>query len=313
VSRSRSRPALELEYRPARREDLAACTRLWDIAIGDYVRRMNQPWFPGELEPLERLLAHLLETDPEGFRVAVRPGEDAEPVAFVSAHRRGRLWFLSMLFVHPDVQSRGVGRQLLEQVLPPPAERAGLALATATDSGQPISNAMYAEYGIVPRVPVWRLIGRVARPEELHPLPADVKAEVLPDTSAVPAEVDAIDRAVVGYSRPDDHAFLLGEGRLLVLYRRGAEVVGYGYTSQVGRVGPLAALDPGLLAPIGGHLLTIVNPAGAFAAWVPGSAGPLTSMLLRAGLRFEPFPMLFCWSEPLADFERYVPISGALV
>jgi GNAT superfamily N-acetyltransferase len=313
VSRSTRPAADELEYRPARREDLAACTRLWDVAIGDYVRRMNQPWFPGELEPLERLLAHLLATDPHGFRVAVRRGDDAEPVAFVSAHRRGSLWFLAMLFVHPDVQGHGVGRALLEQVLPPTADRGGLALATATDSGQPISNALYAEYGIVPRVPVWRLIGRVDRPDALEPLPPGVAVEVLRGVTDAPAEVNAIDREVVGYERPDDHAFLLAEGRILVLYRRAGRVVGYGYSSQVGRVGPLAALDAALLAPIGAHLLSIVQPAGAYAAWVPGNAGPLTTMLLRAGLRFEPFPMLFCWSAPLADFERYVPISGALI
>jgi GNAT superfamily N-acetyltransferase len=312
VSRS-SRPEADILYRPAHREDLAACTRLWDVAIGDYVRRMNQPWFPGELEPLERLLAHLLTTDPDGFRVAVRPGDDAEPVAFASAHRRGRLWFLAMLFVHPDFQSHGVGRRLLEQVLPPEPERASLALATATDSGQPISNALYAEYGIVPRVPVWRLIGRVDHPDALERLPDDLSIEVLRGLTDAPPEVGAIDREVVGYERPADHAFLLEEGRILVLYRRGGSVVGYGYTSQVGRVGPMAALDAALIAPIGAHLLSIVEPAGAFAAWVPGDAAPLTTMLLRAGLRLEPFPMLYCWSAQLADFERYVPISGALI
>ena len=312
MSRS-SRPEADLLYRAAHREDLAACTRLWDVAIGDYLRRMNQPWFPGELEPLERLLAHLLATDPGGFRVAVRPGNDAEPVAFVSAHRRGRLWFLAMLFVHPDVQNHGVGRRLLEQVLPPEPERASLALATATDSGQPISNALYAEYGIVPRVPVWRLIGRVDRPDALERLPDDLSVEVLRGLAEAPPEVGAIDREVVGYERPADHAFLLEEGRILVLYRRGGSVVGYGYTSQVGRVGPMAALEAALIAPIGAHLLSIVEPAGPFAAWVPGDAGPLTTMLLRAGLRLEPFPMLYCWSARLADFERYVPISGALI
>ena len=311
--RRSARSEVDLDYRPARPEDLGTCARLWDIAIGDYVRRMNQPWFPGELEPLERLLAHLLETDPALFRVAVRRDADSEPVAFVSAHRRGRLWFLAMLFVHPDVQGRGVGRALLEQVLPPPDERAGLAMATATDSGQPISNALYAEYGIVPRVPVWRLAGRVERPDALAPMPDSVTPDILRGLAEAPPEVHSIDREVIGYERPLDHAFLLEEGRILVLYRREGQVVGYGYTSQVGRVGPVAALEPTLVAPIGGHLLSIVQPAGAFAAWVPGEAGPLMTMLLRAGLRLEPFPMLFGWSARPADFERYVPISGALL
>ena len=303
---------IELPDRPARPDDLAACTRLWDVAIGDYVRRLNQPWFPGELGPLERLLRHLLSTDPDLFRVATRPGSD-EPVAFVSANRRGATWFLSMLFVDPSLQRAGVGRGLLERVLPPPAERAGLAMGTATDSAQPISNGLYAAYGMVPRMPVWRLVGRPERPDALEPLPADVEVEVLAAATEAPDAVHAIDREVVGYERPRDHAFMLSERRLLAVYRRGGRPVGYGYASPSGRFGPMAALEAGLLARIGAHLLSLFDAPGAYVAWVPGGAGPLTTMLLRAGFRFEPFPMLLCWSAPLADFERYIPISGALV
>jgi GNAT superfamily N-acetyltransferase len=301
-----------LVYRPARREDLAACTRLWDVAIGDYVRRMNQPWFPGDLVPLERLLAHLLETDPDLFRVATL-GDAPEPVAFVSANRRGGVWFLAMLFVAPDLQGHGVGRALLEQVLPPASERAALTMGTATDSAQPISNALYALHGIVPRMPVWRLIGRASHPDALEALPSGIDVAVITPGESVPDGVHEIDREVVGYARPRDHAFLTAEGRLLAVYRRDGRAIGYGYASPTGRFGPQAALEPGLMAPIAAHLISLVDPPGVYASWVPGAAGPLTTMLLRAGFRFEPFPMLFCWSAPIADFERYVPISGALI
>ncbi|MBM4409171.1 MAG: GNAT family N-acetyltransferase [Chloroflexi bacterium] len=307
-----SSPGLDLPERPARPDDLAACTRLWDVAIGDYVRRLNQPWFPGELAPLERLLGHLLTTDPDLFRVATRPGSD-EPVAFVSANRRGATWFLSMLFVDPALQREGVGRRLLERVLPPPGERQGIALGTATDSAQPISNGLYATYGIVPRMPVWRLVGRPERHDALERLPADVDVELLAAATEAPDAVHALDRVVVGHERRPDHAFLLAERRLLAIYWRDGQPVGYGYASPSGRFGPMAALDASLLAPIGAHLLSLFEAPGAFAAWVPGAAGPLTTMLLRAGFRFDPFPMLLCWSGPLADLERYVPISGALI
>ena len=55
-----------------------------------------------------------------------------------------------MLFVSPHVQAAGVGRALLAQVMPEPAT--GMSMATATDSAQPISNALYSRYGIVPRI-----------------------------------------------------------------------------------------------------------------------------------------------------------------
>jgi hypothetical protein len=36
-------------------------------------------------------------------------------------------------------------------------------------------------------------------------------------------------------------------------------------------------------------------------------------MLLEAGLRLEGFPALLCWTRPFASFDRYVPISLALI
>ena len=49
--------------------------------------------------------------------------------------------------------------------------------------------------------------------------------------------------------------------------------VAYGYATEAGRVGPVASRDPALLAPILGHLTSAVIPRGAFAIWLPGTAG----------------------------------------
>jgi hypothetical protein len=35
--------------------------------------------------------------------------------------------------------------------------------------------------------------------------------------------------------------------------------------------------------------------------------------LLRAGLRIEGFPAMFCWTRPFAAFERYLPAGLALL
>ena len=89
--------------------------------------------------------------------------------------------------------------------------------------------------------------------------------------------------------------------------------MGYGYTTPVGRIGPVAVLDRALLLPVVAHLLEVVRPAGASSLWVPGSADQVIVGLLRSGLRLEPFPALIHWTRPLADFERYLPISLAIV
>ena len=303
--------------RPTRPEDLAGCTDIWSVAIGAYVRRLNQPWFSGDMEPLRRLLAHFLRTDAERFWVAVDPAADDRVVGFGSATVRGDTWFLGMLFVLPELQGRGLGRTLLERVMPSSrgSSPAALVMGTATDSVQPISNALYSQYGMVPRLPVFSLVGRPERPDALPPLPPGVRVtESVPDTRAAEAaEIAAIDVATLGHDHPQDHAFLEAEGRRRFIARSERGIaLGYGYIAPSGRFGPIAATDPAILAPLAGQLLAAVRAPGAYAAWIPGAADQLFVALLRAGFRFESFPALLLWNRPFADFSRYVPINLAL-
>ncbi len=307
-----------IAVRPARPGDLVACTQIWSVAIEAYVRRLNQPWFAGDMEPLRRLLAHFLATDAERFWVAVDPATDERVVGFGSATLRGDSWFLGMLFVLPELQGRGMGRMLLERVMPSSGAGAPAthAMGTATDSVQPISNALYSQYGMVPRLPVFNFVGRPERPDALPPLPAGVRiTESTPDTRAADtAAVAAIDATALGREHPQDHAFLETEGRRRFIARaeRGA-ALGYGYIAPSGRFGPIAATEPALLAPLTGHLLATVRAAGAYASWIPGAADELFVSLLRSGFRFESFPALLLWNRPFADFSRYVPINLALM
>jgi GNAT superfamily N-acetyltransferase len=322
--------------RPATEDDLPACARIWRESINDYGGQLNLPEVPDDLGPILRLYAHLRSTDPSRFVVAERAGpEGAEPTidAFVVAVVRDGLWFLSMLFVLPHAQGRGLGRALLGAVLPSGEGGAGdLAAtwrATATDSAQPISNGLYASLGMVPRIPLFRMVGLPEATDAFPRLPDGV--DVVPfgeidqidrvegsggglGSAALAAELAALDRDALGVERAVDHAYLAGEGRTGFLYHdRTGATVGYGYTSESGRVGPIAVRDPALLAAAVGHLVTAVRPRGAFGAWVPGSAGESVSSLLRAGFRFDGFPVLLCWDRPFADFSRYIPISPGLL
>jgi GNAT superfamily N-acetyltransferase len=312
------RPA-GVTFRPARPDEIAGCGAIWRESINDYLGRLAQPLIPNELGPIARLHGHLHATDPDRFWVAVR-GHDAPPFAFGAATRRDDVWFLSMLFVRPGEQGAGVGRALLEHVLP----HDGAARGTATDSVQPISNALYASLGIVPRMPMLSVVGRVGpdRPDAMPPLPSGVTPVAFERVVEAPGAghreladtIDALDREVAGFSHPQDHRWLRIEGRRGFLYRGpdGAPV-GYGYASEAGRVGPVAVRDAPLLAPVVGHLLGAVRPRDASIVWVPGAAGPAIEGLLRAGFRLEGFPVLLCWDRPFADFARYLPISPGLL
>ncbi len=304
-----------LGIRAATADDLPRCGVIWRDALNDYMGRLNQPEIPDQLESLGKLHAHALATDPDLYVVAGRAGE---PLAgFASAVARGSLWYLSMLFVDPAEQHGGLGRAMLERILPPQDRLVDITLSLASDSAQPISNGLYSSLGIVPRLPLYHVVGRPTRPAELPSLGDGVTAAALtpgaPDTP-LPGDVHALDRELLGFDHPQDHRFAAETGRRPYLYRaRDGELLGYGYASTVGHVGPVAARDPALLPAILGHLLLAVEPRGASALWVPGSAGSALTALVRSGMRLDGFPILLCWTRPFADLDRYIPLSPGLL
>ena len=309
-------------YRPATPADLPTCGAIWRLALNDYFGRLNLPEIPDDLVAILRIHRHLLATDPDSFLVAEQATADGPVriVAFASAVRRGAVWFLSMLFVLPEAQGSGIGRALLARLLPPPGTA---ALATCTDAAQPISNGLYASLGMVPRMPLLRLVGLAERPTELPSLPEGIRAIGFDEVdrrgdriggAALDDEIAALDRDAVGFDHPVDHAMVRTEGRLGFLFLGpDGGPVGYGYASEAGRVGPIAVRDSALLGPVIGHLVTTVSPRGAFGLWLPGAAEGTVGPLLRAGFRLEGFPCLLCWDRPFADFARYVPISPSLL
>jgi GNAT superfamily N-acetyltransferase len=320
-------PAGELTYRPVRTDEIETCAGIWRTAINHYVVRLGEGEVPPEMNPIIRLFTHLQSTDPERFIVATEPGPDPDGapadrlVAFAAAVSRERIWYLSMLFVLPEHQGRGVGRELLARVLPADPQT---ARATATDSAQPISNALYATYGIVPRMPLFNLSGLSERPEAFGALPSGVVPVAFdtiaggspsgPGHGTLVEAVDALDRELIGASHPMDHRFLRTESRSGWLYHGpDGSPLGYGYASEAGRLGPVAVRDDRLLAPILGHLTSEVKPRGAFATWIGGAADRAMVAALGAGFRLDRFPVLVCWDRPFADFARYLPISPGLL
>jgi GNAT superfamily N-acetyltransferase len=313
--------------RRAAASELATCAGIWRESLNDYLGRLGQPEIPDDLGPILRLYAHLHATDPATFLVAERAtrqvGGDADIEGFVVVLRRERLTFLSMLFVRPRAQSVGLGRALLAQAMPADVGEADGWRATATDTVQPISNGLYGSLGMVPRIPLLRLVGLPSRDGAFEPLPPGVEAvrfdEVGGGTdglaeSALAAELSALDRDAAGFERTPDHAYHATEGRIGFLFRdRDGQAIGYGYSSEAGRVGPVAVRDAALLGPVIGHLVREVRPRGAFGIWVPGSAGEAVVPLLRAGFRFDGFPVLLCWDRPFADFSRFIPMSPGLL
>jgi GNAT superfamily N-acetyltransferase len=302
--------------RRATEADLLDCHRVWRDAIIAYTRPLGIPPLPEDNPSVRRLHAHALATDPGRFLVAevADASGRGRVAAFGSAVERGPLWFLSMLFVEPSEQARGLGRAVLERMLPLPL--AGRVLATCTDSAQPISNGLYATIGIVPRMPLFNLVGRPRLGFRWPALPEGVGADRVSDPTGwrdSPELLD-FDRGALGFVHPEDHRFVQEEPRHAYAYRdRDGILLGYGYVGELGRIGPISVVDRELLMPVLGHLLAAVEPRGVSAVWLPGATDDVIATAINAGLRIEGFPVLAGWSRPFADFARYVPISPGLV
>ena len=310
--------AVGLVYRPAHPSEIAVCAEIWRVSINHYIVPLGQHEIPPDTNQVIRLFAHLRTTDPERFVVAI---SSERVVAFAAAVKREQLWYLSMLFVLPEIQGVGVGRELLARVLP---EDDGVARATATDSAQPIANALYATYGMVPRMPLLSLIGLPERPGAFGQLPSGVVPVAFEEAvtgsgggqrrADLEGAIEELDRELVGVARPQDHGYLRSEGRRGWLYRGpDGQPLGYGYAGESGRLGPVAVRDQDLLGPVLGHLTSAVLPRGAFAVWIGGAADRALVPLLRAGFRLESFPVLLCWDRPFADFARFIPNSPGLL
>jgi len=308
--------AAGITIRPATPADLPDAHRIWRDAIDDYTGRLGGHPLPRENPGVMRLHAHCLATDPTRFQVAVRNSIRGEGrvVGFGSAVDRGPLWFLSMLFVDPAEQARGLGKALLGALLP--RELDGRVLATCTDAAQPISNGLYATLGIAPRMPMFNCVGYRDASFEWPALPDGLRSVHVDDHAAWAAsrELADFDTQLLGFSHPADHAFVAAEPRHAFALRNDAgTLLGYGYAGEIGRLGPIAVADPALLAPFLGVLLRSVQPRGASAVWIPGAADAALSTIVRSGLRIEGFPVLASWSRPVTDYSRYVPISPGLV
>ena len=191
-----------IRFRDATEDDIPVCAEVWRASINDYIVRLNQPEVPDDLSIIQRHYRHVRSTDPERFVVATQ--DDAEPrpanASLASRSPTARhVWFLSMLFVLPDVQAQGWAATCSAACCRP-TER--MARATATDSAQPISNALYALHGIVPRTPLLSLIGQrpatggVRRAPERRYAVAfeEIVARRTATTSPARRTVDALDR-----------------------------------------------------------------------------------------------------------------------
>jgi len=286
-----------IQYRQATPADLDACADVLYAADDELSARRGLPVSPRNREALVRLYAHMQRQFPDRFWV----GEDGgHIVGFGASTEYQEMVYLGFLFVMPGLQSGGLGRKLLELSMHDSAYR-----AVAIASYQPVSAALYAWYGMTPRIPIYMLTGLPRT--EMPPLPHGVTVKPI----SVPA-TEPLDQEICRLARPFDHEWWESMGRLRFgLFERNV-LVGYGYMQATGRLGPFVVRRPEHLLPFVGRLISEAPDVEAWMINVPGAASETFVALLHAGMRIEGPPAIYCATEVRIDHTRYLPASYAL-
>jgi GNAT superfamily N-acetyltransferase len=274
--------------RPLTEDDVPAAYAVTVAAFEDLALRMHEPPSPpadpaGAYVRLRRILA----TDPRGAWVA----EDGDGLAGVAvALVRERLWGLSLLVVRPDLQSAGIGSELLARAL---AYGDGAAGGVILASPDPRALRAYARAGFA-----------------LHPT---LSATGVPRGSVGCADVRAfeprdhelaagVDRAVRGAPHGADLDALADGGcELLVLPGRGYAV------HRGGAVKTIAALDDEAAAALLRSVLARVPPgAKAEVEWIGGAQQWAVDVAVGARLELSPAGAV-CLRGDVGPFRPYIP------
>jgi GNAT superfamily N-acetyltransferase len=258
-------------------------------AEGELLRRHGFGWSTSP--PLERFTSlhrHLLAHDGQRCFVAEA---DGRVVGYSALIVREETSYLAALFVDPGFQGVGVGRELLALTYAEaPARR-----MTISDAIQPISNALYARYGMLPATPI---LGFDGQPSRI--LPSGLEA-----SQPTAVALASLDQAAYGFDRSVDHAFWATVASP-TLWLRGGEPVAYSYRWSIGRVGPVAARDE---ASAAAALWAEIAREPSTRVEIPGTGRSLVQVAFAAGLRLAAPAGLLLLSEGV-EAPRTLAISS---
>jgi predicted N-acetyltransferase YhbS len=282
-----------MRFRPLLPEDAHAVHEVAKAAFEDLARRMGHtPPPPPHDAGAHVRIRHVARTDPEGAWVAEA---DGEIVGAALALMREGLWGLSLLVVHPALQSRGTGRALLERALRHGDGARGRVILSSAD---PRALRTYARAG---------LTFTPAACAEGVPRGVEMPADVRPLTPADRPMTDAIGRHVRGAAHGADLEAMEAAGAEVLVLPHG----GFG-AHRDGVVRILAARTEEAARTLLRALLAR-TPAGreATVSWLTDSQGWAVDVALEAGLELSLEGAIFRRGDT-GRFTPYLP-SGAFL
>lgn len=263
--------------------DVDAASAVQRAAFDDHDRRHGDPvpeTTPERIEGQNRRIEHFLRHDPDGSWVAEA---DGHVVGVSLALKRAGLWGLSLLVVDPAVQSRGLGRQLLDAALSYADPQQPAVILSSRD---PRAMRRYAAAGFDLH-PQMRAGGPVAAARLRRP-----ELPVRAGTAGDFAMADDVDGAVRGAPRGPDHEILASVGPMFVVDTDGHR--GYAYL-RGGRVMTVTATDEASASALLWHCLAHISDEGdeAQVDHLAGNQQWAMRIVVAAGLSLSPAGPVF--------------------
>lgn len=309
-------------YRLAREDDLSAMRLVQSKALYDLLvtRGGRDPSVVPITDEPSTEMRHVIQTDPKLAWISI---EDGRPIGFSVGFVRGKLWFLSDLFVLPEAQGKGVGAELLKRCLAGGLERDARirAVASSNDSS---ARALYIRAGMAPRFPLITLQGAARGLIDLAAATGKIQ-QVEPSKEWIRMLGD-LDETIWGHRRDAEHRFWLDKYKFtcLAITDGPRRILGYAYHSSAAsrppwdcvprRIGPVAARS----ARVQLSLLRAIGDAfgpetdDRVEIQVPGINMSALTALLGVGFRIEHVGQ-FMSSRMFGRFDRYVPSGGTLL
>jgi hypothetical protein len=261
----------------------------------------------------QRSIVEFIASQPGGRYVIAENG-DGGIVGYARMVHFDGMEELTELMVRPELQRRGIGRQLLEAVWPgdptPELGRAVVANGSASDL------SLYTGFGVMPVAGHWHMRTRAEeylanRAQEIDTIDPGVHA--LKADRAV-AEWKRLEPPAVAHGRPALHEFF-GRDRtcLATIDPASGDATSLCWVSSDGDIGPAVANSPGELVPV---VLAALDRVAM--TQEPRHLSVFTSTLswwLLRRLRMLGFsvywPSWVLCSVPLPGLDRYMPTRPA--
>ncbi|WP_349957352.1 GNAT family N-acetyltransferase [Rhizobium sp. ZPR3] len=294
---------MPLVYRPARADDLAATDALVVASINDLTVRHGFGPMATASPPNFQLFS--LKDDPDGLWVA---DDGGKILGFAWSWVCGNVWFLAQLFVDPARQDQGIGNELLARTVEHARKSGAVHKALITFTFNRVSQGLYMRHGLFPKMPIYFF--SVARERVRQTLPEPSLRAIALDTGGAAMEnLVEIDSRAIGVSREKHHRYLLDDpSNAGFLLCAGNDIVGYGYISSNGHIGPLAVTRPDFLHDAFATALKLAADGSAekISAFLPGTCDRALSLAIAQGMRIT-FPMLLMASPGYGDWTQYLP------